>query len=263
MTERSGRYRVIAVHGFLGSAGDWETLHAHCPDARWAPMDLWRVFADRKVADWPAIGNTLGDELRILAADDDLPTFLVGYSLGARLALSIEGLGLASSPVAGTCLVSCHPGLAQEDDGARAARRAADEAWAARFIESPVGTIWKEWDAQPVFAGSAVPGRDAALPAPRVTIARAMRLASLASQPDRRPALRGWRKPLLWVTGARDHKFRAIAASLASENVPARFLTIDHAGHRVPWDNPVAFGRALAQWIDDVLSGRPQERGER
>lgn len=251
------RYNLIAVHGFLGSGADWDALGAETPDASWSPIDAWRLFSDAKVADWTSIGAAVEAEIRALAAASDVPSFVVGYSFGARLLLGVDRLGHPGLlPVAGTCLVSCHPGLAEEDDGARAERRAADEAWAARFIEDPVVRVWKEWDAQPVFAGSAVPKREPHLPAPRVTLARAMRVASLASQPDRRPALRSWSAPLLWLTGARDPKFGALAASLAASGVPATFATVDHAGHRAPWDNPVAFARLLGAWADGVL-GRP------
>jgi 2-succinyl-6-hydroxy-2,4-cyclohexadiene-1-carboxylate synthase len=121
------------------------------------------------------------------------------------------------------------------------------------MIDAPIAQIWKAWDAQPVFAGSSVPRREPRLPGPRVTIARAMRLASLGTQPDRRPLLRAWQKPLLWVTGERDAKFRAIAESLAAE-VPARFVTLQHAGHRAAWDNPTGFAAALGSWIDDALA---------
>jgi 2-succinyl-6-hydroxy-2,4-cyclohexadiene-1-carboxylate synthase len=245
------RCRVIALHGFLGSASDWAPFGQALPGARWEPIDLWDVFSDRRVSDWPTIGAALSDRITALVTGEPLPTFLVGYSMGARLALSIPDLGSASSPVAGACLVSCHPGLPEDDADGRAARKASDEAWARRLIESPVGAFWKAWDAQPVFAGSTVPHREPRLPAPRVTLARAMRLASLGGQPDRRPLLQAWQKPLLWVTGERDARFRSLAASLASSSAHATFVTCEHAGHRVPWDNPPAFARLLQEWIGE------------
>lgn len=246
------RYRLIALHGFLGSPADWDALHADFPEARWDQIDLWQLFSAGRVSDWASIGAALSARFSEALADP-LPAFVIGYSLGARLALSVPGLGAAESAVAGTCLVSCHPGLREDDDGARAERKASDERWARRFIDAPIRQVWKEWDAQAVFAGSAVPPRAASLPGPRVTIARAMRLASLASQPDRRPLLRAWQKPLLWVSGERDTKFRAIATSLAAEGIPAAFVTCEHAGHRVPFDNPAAFARVVRQWIEGVL----------
>jgi 2-succinyl-6-hydroxy-2,4-cyclohexadiene-1-carboxylate synthase len=247
------RYQVVALHGFLGAAADWDVLRPVLPDARLDALDLWTLFSDARVADWASIGGALGRRFDEVTGECRLPSFLVAYSLGARLALAVSGLGSPASPFAGVCLVSCNPGFADDDDGARAARKASDLEWAQRFIDAPVTRIWKEWDAQPVFAGSAVPHREPRLPAPRVTVARVMRLASLSGQPDRRALLRAWRGPLLWVTGERDVKFRAVAASLAAEGMSARFVTVEHAGHRVPWDNPQAFGRVLGGWIDQTL----------
>lgn len=248
------RYRILALHGFLGSPADWEPLRASLPHAAWDNIDVWELFSSASVRDWPSVGAAVDARLRASIAGEPLPAFLVGYSLGARLALAAPGLGRRGSAIAGACLVSCHPGLADTDDGGRAARMQSDEQWAQRFIDAPVGRIWKEWDAQPVFAGTSVPRRPDRLPAPRVTLARAMRVASLAAQPDRRPLLRAWEQPLLWVTGERDGKFRAIARSLEAGGVPATYVTCEHVGHRVPWDNPAAFTRVLGEWIEKTLT---------
>jgi 2-succinyl-6-hydroxy-2,4-cyclohexadiene-1-carboxylate synthase len=250
------RYRIIALHGFLGSPSDWDGIAAALPDARWDPVNAWELFSSAGVSDWSSIGAAVDTRLRASLAEESLPSFIVGYSFGARLALSSPGLGEAASEIAGTCLVSCHPGLPDADDGVRTLRREADESWAQRFIDAPVMRIWKEWDAQPVFAGTSVPRREDRLPAPRVTLARAMRVASLASQPDCRPLLRRWDKPLLWMTGQRDAKFRAIARDLEAEGIPAAFFTCEHAGHRVPWDNMALFARTLGEWIEKVMASR-------
>ncbi len=250
------RYRLIAIHGFLGSPADWLPLQPALPEATWDCIDAWELFSSPHVHDWTSLGSALDARLLAALTGETLPSFVVAYSFGARLLLSVPALGRQGSPIAGTCLVSCHPGLPDADDGARAARRESDELWAQRFVDAPVGRIWKEWDAQPVFAGTSVPHRPDRLPAPRVAIARAMRVASLGVQPDRRQLLREWERPLLWVTGERDVKFRTIARELEEMGVAATFASCERAGHRVPWDNPAAFARTLNTWIDRVLESR-------
>jgi 2-succinyl-6-hydroxy-2,4-cyclohexadiene-1-carboxylate synthase len=249
----AARYRLIAIHGFLGSPADWLPLQALLPEASWECVDAWELFSGPRVHDWPSLGSALGARLVSALNDDGLLSFVVAYSFGARLALAVPALGRAGSPFAGTCLVSCHPGLPDADEGVRAARRESDARWAERFVDAPVGRIWKEWDAQPAFVGTSAPTRSDRLPAPRVALARAMRVASLGAQPDRRDVLRNWQQPLLWVTGERDVKFRAIARELEELAVPGTFATCDRAGHRVPWDNPSAFARILGGWVDGVL----------
>jgi 2-succinyl-6-hydroxy-2,4-cyclohexadiene-1-carboxylate synthase len=153
--------------------------------------------------------------------------------------------------------VSCNPGLADDDATARDERRATDEAWADRILTWPEPEIWRAWDAQPVLSGPVqAPPRDG-LPASRETLARALTRFSLAGQPDFRFRLRTWGGPLLWVTGARDAKFEAIARDLAADGVPAAFVTCEDAGHRVPWDNPSAFAGALRAWMTQVMETAP------
>jgi pimeloyl-ACP methyl ester carboxylesterase len=58
---------------------------------------------------------------------------------------------------------------------------------------------------------------------------------------------------VLWITGALDTKFTALARELASGGVPVTYMTCDGAGHRVPWDNPASFGHAVRTWMAQVM----------
>jgi len=251
-------FRLLALHGFLGRPSDWDGLAASFPEATVAAIDLWAMLDRPEVQDWAsmamALDATLGDAL---GADDTLPAFLLAYSFGARLALSSALLSGRGRTFRGVCLVSCNPGLAEDDASARDERRAADEAWARRMLAWPEPEIWGAWDAQPVFGGPGqAPPRDG-LPASRETLARALTRFSLAGQPDFRQRLRSWGGPLLWVAGARDAKFAGIARDLAADGVPATFATCEDAGHRVPWDNPSAFADALRAWMTQVMETAP------
>jgi 2-succinyl-6-hydroxy-2,4-cyclohexadiene-1-carboxylate synthase len=249
-----GSFRLVALHGFLGRPSDWDGLTEWFPESSVTAPDLWAVLDQPGVDDWASIGRALDDVLvRALPGDDDRPAFLVGYSFGARLALASPLLPSGESPFRGTCLVSCNPGLADDDRAARDERRGADEGWAQRILTRPRDELWRDWDAQPVFAGGHYVPPSRELPAPRETIARALTHGSLAGQPDFRARLRAWGGPLLWLTGALDAKFAAIARDLAAGGVPATFATCEDAGHRVPWDNPPAFARAVRTWITRVM----------
>jgi 2-succinyl-6-hydroxy-2,4-cyclohexadiene-1-carboxylate synthase len=246
------RPRLIALHGFLGRTSDWDGPARLLPDLPITAIDLWPLLAVPDVTGWSSVGPAL-ERAVAEAAAGSAPAFLLAYSFGARLALAATGLALPASPVRGCCLVSCHPGLAEDEEAARRARRAADEEWARRLLEWREPDIWREWDAQPVFNGSCRPAPRAGLPATRTVLARAMRRFSLAGQPDFRPALRARRLPLLWVTGASDTKFCALARGLLECGVPARFAAIEAAGHRAPWDNPAAFAALIREWTTQVM----------
>jgi 2-succinyl-6-hydroxy-2,4-cyclohexadiene-1-carboxylate synthase len=217
-------------------------------------LDLWAVLDQPGVDDWASMAHALDEALtRPLAEDDVRPAFLIAYSFGARLALSSATLPAVTSPFSGTCVVSCNPGFADADREARDDRRQSDHGWAQRILTMPETEIWRAWEAQPVFAGARHAPRGGALPAPRETLARALMRFSLAGQPDFRTRLRAWGGPLLWLTGTRDAKFSAIARELAESGIPATFVTCEDAGHRVPWDNPSAFARAVRSWMTRVL----------
>lgn len=261
---------LVALHGFLGQAADWDPLAAQLPGVTVRALDLWRILGNRDVRDWPTAVAAVDAALReALAQSFDAPprrskapaaavaqgaVFVAGYSLGARLVLGSSWLSSGEAPVRGCCLVSCNPGLPDDDEAARGERRASDEEWARRIRDEPERMFWRAWDAQPVFAGSLPPaGVRGALPAPRVLLSRAMIACSLAGQPDLRARLRAWPTPLLWVTGARDTKFSAIARELGEAGVPGRFESCETAGHRVPWDDERWFAGLLRGWMSQVM----------
>ena len=165
----SARYRLVAIHGFLGRATDWNVLGPLFPDAEMSAVDLWSLLASPDAADWTSVGRALDRALVEAAgryATD--PVFVIGYSFGARLALSSGLLAAPGSPVRGCCLVSCNPGFPEEDKKARATRQASDETWARRILDWPEPEIWRAWDAQPVFEGSRPPAPRQGLPVSRI-----------------------------------------------------------------------------------------------
>jgi 2-succinyl-6-hydroxy-2,4-cyclohexadiene-1-carboxylate synthase len=249
----TGPVRLVALHGFLGQASDWDGLAGWFPEASVTALDLWPVLDRPGVDDWASMGGALDAALLRALSGDDRPAFLVAYSFGARLALASALLPSRESPLRGACFVSCNPGLADDDRTARRERRESDDGWAHRILAWPEADLWRAWDAQPVFAGGERVARRAALPASRGALSRALTRFSLAGQPDFRPRLRAWSDPLLWLTGVRDAKFSAIARELSDTGVPAAFVACEDAGHRVPWDNPPAFARALRAWMTRVM----------
>lgn len=254
--------RVIALHGFLGRPSDWDALRAAMPWAEFDPLDVWSLAGGPLAGPpWTEIDRVLEREIRERASREPLtPTVVLGYSFGARLTLSVGALALGTLPVAGVCLVSCHPGLAEDDLDARARRRVEDEAWARRFETDAEAAIRQAWDAQPVLAAGAeiidreVPPSAATwtLPAPRGRVAVAMRRFSLAGQPDFSIRLQRWQTPLLWVTGDNDWKFGDLAIWLRDNGARGEFASCPLAGHRVPWDNPEGFTAIVRRWLAGV-----------
>ena len=170
---------------------------------------------------------------------------LAGYSMGGRIALHAA---LQLQPrLDRLVLVGASPGL--EDPAERAARRAADEALAARIEAIGVEAFAEEWGAQPLFAGQ--PERVAAA-------AHADRLRNRAA--GLAAALRGlgtgvmeplWERlgeltlPVTLIAGERDAKFRAIAERMAERLPAARLVVIPGAGHAAHLEQPEAVAYQL------------------
>jgi 2-succinyl-6-hydroxy-2,4-cyclohexadiene-1-carboxylate synthase len=193
---------ITCLHGFLGAPSDWNFLR----DAGFAidtpPLDAI-----------PPRGDTL-----------------LAYSLGGRLALHAL---LAGAQYERAIFIST--GLGIEDEPARAARRASDEAWAHRFESEIWDSVIDAWNAQPVLAGPSLPrSRDDYDP-------RALREWSSGSLPPVASRLHELTIPTLWIAGARDTKYVAEAQRAASLTRNARVAIIDDAGHRVPWERPEVF----------------------
>ena len=197
---------ITCLHGTHGSPRDWDFLR----DAGFAietpPLDAI-----------PERGDVL-----------------LGYSLGGRLALHAL---LAGAKYNRAIFVST--GLGIEDEEARAARRAADEAWARRFESEDFDPVMADWNTQPVLAGPALNRtRDDYDP-------RALREWSSGALPPVVSRLHELTIPTLWIAGARDTKYVAEAKRAASLVPNARLVIVEDAGHRVPWEQQVEFVKLL------------------
>jgi 2-succinyl-6-hydroxy-2,4-cyclohexadiene-1-carboxylate synthase len=230
----------VLLHGFTGAPAAWDDVIAH---ARLDPPPIAVALPGHgcgpAAATWDANLDDVAARIAGLGAAG-MP--VVGYSLGARVALGLVARGLAASAV----LIGVHPGLA--DPAERAARRAADAAWIELLATRGIGAFADAWEAQPVLAARSA---DPAAIARRAAIRRghdprglAASLAAmgLAEMPDYRAALAGRRLHL--VVGAGDAKFGAIARALAAETA-LPLDVVDHSGHDPTLDAPAALAAVI------------------
>ena len=219
---------IHALHGNSGLPDDLLPL-LHATGRSFRAWHLWQWLAEHQdAASFDGIAAALRE------AADESPRMLIGYSLGARLALH----ALTQQPGAwdAAILISAHPGLRNETE--RAARLAHDEAWAARFRRDPWPEVMRDWNEQPVLAGGAVPPHSAE--SWRREVAQGFEVWSLGRQEDLRPLLPRVSCPVLWLTGERDAKFTALAAECCALLPNAEHVIVPGAGHRVHVDRPDA-----------------------
>ena len=246
---------VLLLHGFTGTARSW-AVHVEAlatshrviaPDLLGhagsdAPAEPSAYALDRQAAG-------LRDLLELL---DAAPAAVVGYSMGARLALV---LALTQPQVVERLVLeSPSPGIADDDD--RAARRLADERLADEIERDGVEAFVDRWAATPIFRSQATlpvdiraAQRNERLRHTTVGLATSLRGAgqgAMAPVHDRLPLID---KPTLVIAGALDPTGRERAHTVAEAIPGARLEIIEGAGHNPHLESAAAFGRVVADFL--------------
>jgi 2-succinyl-6-hydroxy-2,4-cyclohexadiene-1-carboxylate synthase len=246
---------VLLLHGFTGTSAAWDE-HGDDLEAR------FRVL----VPCLPGHGGTIAaagtmsveataDALAILLRERGAaPAHVVGYSLGARIALR---LAVAHPEVVDRLVLeSASAGLPTAAE--RATRRASDEALAARLEAEGIEAFVDDWEQNPVFASQASLAPD------RASRIRAMRLgndpAGLAA--SLRAAGQGAMEPLferlaavtattLVIAGELDTIGRPRAERVAAAIPDARLAIVDGAGHAPHDEAPDAFRALVIPFLEE------------
>lgn len=217
------------LHGNVGMAEDWQFLeNTFASETR--AVDLWRFLEEKDV--------TLEKAGERLVAESAPGDFLIGYSMGGRIAL--HALLAAPNHWAGALIISAHPGLKTAE---RAERISQDAAWAKRARNHDWPDFLKQWNEQNVLDSRAdlAWGNRLFLESRREAVARSFEQWSLGRQEDLREPLSKLARPVLWMNGENDAKFSALGREMAALSPTITHQVVANAGHRVPWENPGEF----------------------
>jgi len=228
---------LLALHGFTGSPRSWDFL-PDSPNPRFIPALVGHFGSE--ASDHVTNFEAEVDRLARLSAEAS-PLHVVGYSLGARLALGValRRPGLVSR----LTLISGHPGLSTEAE--REDRRASDERWCELLQSRGILAFVDAWQAQPLWdtqARLAQPTlarkRAERLSHDAAGLVRSLRITGLGQMPNYREALPELRIPVTLVAGGLDAKFVSLAQQMANIAPHAELSVVDDAGHDLLLERP-------------------------
>ena len=248
---------LVLLHGFTGSARSWGPL-AEMLAARFTVLavDIVGHGASSKpdALDRYTIDRAARDVGAAVAAFGFRRGAWLGYSMGGRLALVVAAA--MSSAVERLVLIGASPGLARPEE--RAARRAADEALAARIEGEGVPAFVDYWESLPLFETQArLPsGMRRAIRRARLAndprgLANSLRGMGTGAQPSLHDQLAEIEAPSLLLTGARDSKFTSIAEEMSAAMPHARAHRVPDAGHAAHIEKAAYCVRTITAFLEE------------
>ncbi|MCG8373528.1 MAG: 2-succinyl-6-hydroxy-2,4-cyclohexadiene-1-carboxylate synthase [Balneolales bacterium] len=238
---------LILLHGFLGSGKIFESL-----------IESLIPFCNPVTIDLLGHGNTEGAELhyrfsareqvadlaKLIQEQLEVPAFLYGYSMGARLALqlAIHHQVLFS----GLILESGTFGI--EDETERQARQSLDASRSDQIMGNFSGFL-EEWKTMPIFTSNKSIEKIQSRQNP-AWMANSLQGFGTGTMPCLRKKLPQLITPTLLIVGEEDSKFIRINQTMRKEIPDSKLVIVKGSGHRVHTDSPQALAEQLNHFIE-------------
>ena len=245
---------LVFLHGFLGTLNDWDETIAFLKD------DFYCISLDL-----PGHGNSTsvplplqnGFEATHLLIKNTLEVrgitdfTLVGYSLGARIALDYartqNDKGLKK-----LILESCHTGLHNQVD--KDNRYQLDREWAELFATQSMEATLDEWYDQDIFSSLSEHDKEEFIEKRRhnygVYLANSLVALSLSKQPNSIPFLKqlvdAKTLPIHYCYGNQDTKFKKLAEKLEAQS-GVEITGFNNAGHNIHEQEPKVYAHYIKQ----------------
>ena len=237
---------LLLLHGFTGSGTTWAAwLPDLAHDHRTIAVDLLgHGGSDAPTSSRHAVERQAADLVTILGRLAASPADVLGYSLGARMALRLA----IAAPDSVRRLILESPSAGIADPVARAARRDADGRWVEQLERGDLGGFVRDWAAQPIFASqqrlpAAIRERIASERRANVPGALAASLlgAGQGVMPPLHERLGGVTAPTLVISGRLDPKGTERAVEVAGGIPGAVHEIVPDAGHTPHLETPDRF----------------------
>lgn len=194
-------------------------------------------------------GESFSDEVERLAKE--IPPgnhHLIGYSLGARLALTLAIR--CPNRIGKLTLIGGTPGIESAQE--RTQRRIADKVWIDTLRENGIEAFVDAWQALPMWSSQASTSaqtlneqRNRRLGHNPQQLAHALHSLGTGAMPPMWAHLSEIKIPVHLIVGQLDEKYTAIANSMFSRLSNATLSVIENTGHNPTLEKPVESARII------------------
>lgn len=237
---------ISYLHGFTQTKESWlpvieqlEQNHSHC------------------LLDAPGHGLSPDGQRTLQQAASDVaesmhPGILVGYSMGARIALHVA----LQHPEIVTALVLISGTGGIDDASERSARCASDDLLAQRIADIGVAPFINEWLANPMFSGLStdladIPSRCRNTPQ---GLGDSLRYAGTGTQEPLWNRLCNLTMPVLLIAGENDQKFINNAQRMNELLLNSELHIMKNVGHTCHLEDILQFSNILQSWLSGLKS---------
>jgi len=239
---------IWCIHGAMQTPSVWDSFGKNLATKN---PNLELVSEDLSDGDFKGFEHWTDDfSKRVQEQGAGEKSFLLGYSLGGRLALHacLERPDLWL----GLVVVGADPGNGSKEEMLR--KLEIDQEWAAKLRNEPLEKLIKEWDDQKIFCGIQNPAPRKIEDLNSSKISHQFKVFSKGRQRNLVPELSQIKNPpILYLSGEEDEKYSTIGKELASFCQSVEFRVIPDAGHRVPWENPSEFYLAVSDFVKQCM----------
>lgn len=245
---------ILFLHGFMGTGNDWnDVIQSLFPKYYCLTIDLpghGEIGLDEIVN--YSFEKTAFALIEVLKQLDINKCYLVGYSMGGRLALFLT-LRYPQFFIK-TVLESASPGLRSQQEREQ---RILQDAEISRELETcNFPSFLQRWYSQPIFEGLTESENFKKLLENRFKnnpkmLAQTLRYLGTGTQPSLWEELTQNKIPILLLVGGSDIKFQSIAREMAESNWFVQTQTVEGCSHNIHSRKPEQFARQIMDFFNE------------
>ncbi|KAJ6807004.1 protein PHYLLO, chloroplastic isoform X4 [Iris pallida] len=259
---------IVFLHGFLGTSRDWiPIMNAMSATARCISIDLpghgnsqphWHITKESKQRFDISVESVADILMKLICRITKEKVILVGYSMGARIALNM--VLKYNKKVDGAVIISGSPGL--RDEVTRRIRATQDEAKAQYLMTHGLVSFLETCLRDHPHFMKIVESR--ANHSDVQALAQSLSGLSIGRQISLWEELKNCKKPLLFVVGEKDTKFKDISRQMCAEmshqggeidrqdETLCEMIVVPDSGHAVHLENPLPVINAMSRFLRRV-----------